>query len=286
MSQTEKEFKLFESLLNRGGYVLDFSNAKFDEFTARSVGIPIQDYYGLSKGKSLSAFLHDTSIAEGNKWKLLEDFLKYYQVSYKLEYNPDLSEDDYIPEIHAYGVKYNEGYSRLYRQCLSIIEKHKGINSATADQVKDLKDRVFSNEYLHQEINEMMAEITTNPTDAIGKAKELIESCCKTILDEMGIQSDKRWDFIAITNKVLEELKLTPKAIPETDPVNEQLKAICGNLRGIVSKMAEIRNAYGSGHGKDDEYVGLESRHAKLAVACSSAFCTFIWETWETKRSK
>lgn len=44
------------TLFNRGGYVLDFSNNSFDTFTFLSVGIAIQETYGLSKGKSLRAF--------------------------------------------------------------------------------------------------------------------------------------------------------------------------------------------------------------------------------------
>lgn len=48
-----------------------------------------------------------------------------------------------------------------------------------------------------------------------------------------------------------------------------------------VGTFAEIRNPYGSGHGKSAAFTGLETRHAKLAVGCSITFVTFLWDTYE-----
>jgi hypothetical protein len=42
---------------------------------------------------------------------------------------------------------------------------------------------------------------TENPTDAIGKANELIESCCKTILENEQIAWDKNWDMSKLTGR-------------------------------------------------------------------------------------
>ena len=122
---------------------------------------------------------------------------------------------------------------------------------------------------------------TENPTDAIGKAKELIESCCKTILDNEGMVWDKNWNMSKLTGETLKLLNLTPESIPSSDPVAENIKAVLGNLRGITTKLAEIRNPYGSGHGKSASFTGLEIRHAKLAVGCSITFVTFLWDTYE-----
>ena len=49
----------FNDLLNRGGYVLDFSTYRFDEFTLHSVGIALCETYNLSKGKSLNEFINE-----------------------------------------------------------------------------------------------------------------------------------------------------------------------------------------------------------------------------------
>ena len=113
-------------------------------------------------------------------------------------------------------------------------------------------------------------------------AKELIESCCKTILDEMGISWDKNDDVPQLTNKVLDALNLLPAGVQPTDQGADSIKAVLGNLRAIPSKLAELRNPFGSGHGKSASFVGLEERHAKLAVSCSITFVDFVWSTFES----
>ncbi|MGH8332335.1 MAG: abortive infection family protein [Pseudomonas sp.] len=40
-----------------------------------------------------------------------------------------------------------------------------------------------------------------------------------------------------------------------------------------------MRGLYGTGHGKDGEYHGLQPRHARLAVASAVAFIDFVSET-------
>ena len=59
---------------------------------------------------------------------------------------------------------------------------------------ENLKNK-FSSEYLSQQIDLMVEMQNTNPTNAIGMAKELIESCCKTILEEMQISYSKDDDY-------------------------------------------------------------------------------------------
>ena len=286
MDEEIKAIRQFMALFNRNGYVLDFSNASYNLFTSNSIGVPLQSVYGGSKGKSLEAYLTDKTISEKDKWKLISDLFAHYEEKYEQEYNPDLKDDSYIAGIDLYGLKYDAGYSRLYNRCKSILAEHAGDNAVTSLQTTELKERVFSSEYIHKEIDSMYNEVTTSPTDAIGKSKELIESCCKSILDEMNVKWSKNWDLPTLCNETLGRLNLTPRTILDTDPVNEQLKAVCGNLRGIVTKLGEIRNVYGSGHGKDDEFKGLEERHAKLAVGCSSTFCIFVWDTWQEMKSQ
>ena len=125
---------------------------------------------------------------------------------------------------------------------------------------------------------------STNPTNAIGLAKELIESCCKTILDELGIEWSKNDDVPQLTNKVMSALSLLPANIHETDQGADAIKAVLGNLRAIPTKLAEIRNPFGSGHGKSASFQGLEERHAKLAVGSSITFVDFIWSTFKNQQ--
>ena len=267
------EIGTFLRLFNRGGYVLDFSTNDFDNFTMDSVGVALCCKYNMSKGKSLTAYIDEAS--DNDSTKLLKDLLEYYEENYEWEYTENADKDTY-----GYYRQYNAEYARLYKKCRAYMDRVLNIATPLAPNAAELQEK-FSSEYLSKQIDLMLKMQVENPTDAIGKAKELIESCCKTILDNKNVSWDKNWDMSKLTGETLNLLNLTPKTIPDTDPVSENIKAVLGNLRGITTKLAEIRNPYGSGHGKSASFTGLEVRHAKLAVGCSITFVTFLWDTYE-----
>ena len=82
---------------------------------------------------------------------------------------------------------------------------------------------------------------------------------------------------------VSQALNLLPSNVQPTDRGADAIKAVLGNLRAIPTKLAEIRNPFGSGHGKSASFQGLEVRHAKLAVGSSITFVDFIWSTYENQ---
>ena len=271
---TKKEEGTFLMLFNRDGYVLNFSTNEFDVFTTNSIGEALCSKYKLSKGKSLVAYLNDAS--DGNRLKLISDLFRYYEENMEYEYNPNHEDDLYWDSNLS---RYNERYARIYRKCKSIMDRLAGSTPAIAKTAGELKDE-FSSEYMSQQIDLMISMQSTNPTNAIGLAKELIESCCKTILDEMGIVWNKNDDVPQLTNKTMDALKLLPANVQATDQGADAIKAVLGNLRAIPTKLAELRNPFGSGHGKSASFQGLEERHAKLAVGSSITFVDFIWSTF------
>lgn len=269
---TNIEIGTFLKLFNRGGYVLDFTTNDFDVFTMESIGIALCNEYHMSKGKSLAAYVNIASTSDIEK--LLNDLLSYYEENYEQEYTENLTDDEY-----SY-CQYNAEYARLYKKCRAYMNRVLNNTTPLAVNATELQEK-FSSQYLSKQIELMLKMQSENPTDAIGKAKELIESCCKTILDNKGVAWDKNWNMGKLTGETLNLLNLTPESISENDPVSENIKAVLGNLRGISTKLAEIRNPYGSGHGKSASFAGLETRHAKLAVGCSITFVTFLWDTYE-----
>lgn len=259
---TQIEKGIFMKLFNRGGYVLNFSTNDFDVFTLESVGIALCETYKQSKGKSLMAYISEA--AEDDIIKLLKDLLEYYEAHYEYEIEND---DD---------------YSKAYKRCKDIMERLLYNKSPLAPVAVNLKEK-FSSEYLSAQIDLMLKMQSENPTEAIGKAKELVESCCKTILDENKIEWDKNWDVGQLTGETVKLLKLMPKDIPDTALAANEMKAILGNLRAIAANLAALRNPYGSGHGKSATYKGLEERHAKLAVGSSITLVSFLWDTHERR---
>ncbi|MEJ1965239.1 MAG: abortive infection family protein [Gammaproteobacteria bacterium] len=75
------------------------------------------------------------------------------------------------------------------------------------------------------------------------------------------------------------ELELTPDDIPNRAKAAETIKRLLSNLATITQGVTELRNQYGTGHGKTAGAKGLKPRHAKLAVGAASTLAVFLAET-------
>ena len=155
----------------------------------------------------------------------------------------------------------------------------------TATGLSDVAERIDSNA-LRQQIDRIRAAIEDDPELAIGTSKELLETTCKSILADYNVTADSNWDLPRLVKEARNVLKLVPEDIPENAKGAEVNRRILGSLAQIPQGIAELRNLYGTGHGKDGKFKGLTSRHARLAVGCAITLATFLFETHETRRKE
>jgi hypothetical protein len=142
----------------------------------------------------------------------------------------------------------------------------------------------LSDEYLNKQIELMNNSIEEMPWEAIGKAKELIETICFNILEEKKIPTESNWDLIKLLKHTTKNLNLTPEEIDDSNRGAESIKMILRSLVTIVHGLGELRNQYGSGHGKKLKFKGLSPRHAKLAVGSAQTLAIFLLETHKLKK--
>lgn len=133
--------------------------------------------------------------------------------------------------------------------------------------------------YVTQQITRMESAVLSDPGLAIGTAKELVETCCKTILTERGVAFSRTADIPELVKLTSKELELTPADIPDQSRASDTIKRLLSNLGTITQGVSELRNHYGTGHGKAAGTRGLQSRHAKLAVGAASTLAVFLVET-------
>lgn len=133
--------------------------------------------------------------------------------------------------------------------------------------------------YVLQQITRMEAAVENDPGLAIGTAKELVETVCKTILKERNIKLTGNEELPKLVKATAKELKLTPSDIADDAKASDSIKRLLSNLATITNGVAELRNSYGTGHGKEAKSRGLTSRHAKLAVGSASTLAIFLVET-------
>jgi hypothetical protein len=132
----------------------------------------------------------------------------------------------------------------------------------------------------------MEASVLKDPTLAIGTAKELVETCCKTILEARNVAFSRSADLPELVKSTTKELELTPDDIPDKANAADTVKRLLSNLATITYGIAELRNQYGTGHGKAAGAKGLGPRHAKLAVGAASTLAVFLAETHNEKPRK
>ena len=256
---TAREKSLIKREFNHGGYVLNFSNNSFADFTFDSVGISIQDLYGGSKEASLEAFFNNADDHEAGK--LLKDLIQERKDN-ALFANADIPDSE----------------QKLLDECQKIAGRLLSSNTTLA-QVDLIRQSTFNSAYIDQQVAQMYASIDSNPTDAIGKAKELLESCAKTILKERGVSYNNRADFSELIKLTLKKLHLDRDSVPDDKKASSTIKNTLSCLSTIINGMNDLRNSYGTGHGKENDYSGLSSRHARLTVGLSSTATTFLWDT-------
>lgn len=252
---SDDDVRVIEKSLIRSGFVAGFSfRADLDAFTTKVIRIGIVSRYGDSMGGCLRQFLHDCT------------------------------ENQFITLCSAIIDNVPATEQSQYDQCRLIQDRAKRQNPVITIHSKRIKDK-FSSEYIQAQIASMIKGIDENPTDAVGKAKELVESCCYTILERMNIESSKNIEFTELYKKVAKQLKITPEDISSKKPAASAIKALLGSLSAIVHNLGELRNACGTGHGKSASYKGLSARHARLAVGCSSTLVNFLWDSFERQQA-
>lgn len=114
---------------------------------------------------------------------------------------------------------------------------------------------------------------------AIGTAKELIETVCKTILTERGATVNSAWNLGELVKETRKPLGLLPEDVPEAAKGAETVRKLLGSLGNIAQGGGELRNLHETGHGKHGKAKELWQRHARLAVGAAPTLMTFLFET-------
>ena len=256
-----RDKRVLEEFLEMGaGYVLDFSDRTFSELVQKAVDIKIHSeaytIHGPSKAKKLRAF-----------WEIESDYLVGRLLNALIEYVEDTARAS------------TEEEKKLAGRCREIASRL----LAGGPSLDDLKQQAKSLDahHLAEQIRRMGDSVENDPRLAIGTAKELIETCCKTILAERGKEVSGTPDIPTLTKATLKELNLVPEGVPKAARGADVIKRLLSNLATVGNGLAELRSLYGTGHGQHGSSSGLATRHAKLAVGAASTLAVFLFETHE-----
>lgn len=127
--------------------------------------------------------------------------------------------------------------------------------------------------------NKALDRRSTDPEGAITAARTLLETVCKTILDEGQVIYPDDADLPKLYRLTAELLNIAPSQHTE-----DVFRRILGGCTSVVEGLGALRNKVGDAHGQGRRQVRPLPRHAHLAVNLAGTMATFIVETWLDRR--
>ena len=179
----------------------------------------------------------------------------------------DSNADDLIARMKRDGFEYESGaFTRRWNDSTLFVDDVRAYAT-----VGNLQELIAQTDRLRDSIE-------NDPGLAVGTAKELVETVCKTILDERNVVYDDD-DMGKIIRALTKELQLDPSSVSQNARGSETIRRTLANLGQVAQGIAELRNLYGTGHGRAGRTSAIKPRHARLAVGAATTLAMFLLET-------
>ena len=140
---------------------------------------------------------------------------------------------------------------------------------------------------VEQEFRRAYENIESDPPASVTAACAILESICKTYLEETGATLPSNQNLGPLWEATRENLELTPDSVADED-----LRKILKGLASIADGVRSLRSHAGSAHGRSaaarsrERPFRIEPRHARLAAHAAHTLGLFILQTWSARQSR
>lgn len=186
----------------------------------------------------------------------------------------------YLKQVASGGGSWAVRREHIYKAFQPLLDHLEGRNKAPADSIISEVLSSFDLDGVQRAWERALSRRQEDPEGAITAARTLLETVCKSILDEAG-EAYGDDDLPKLYGKTAKALNLSPSQHTE-----EAFKAILGGCHTVVQNLGTLRNKIGDAHGQGRNPVRPASRHAALAVNLAGSMATFLVETWQARRSE
>lgn len=188
-----------------------------------------------------------------------------------------------LPQFWGF-IKYEKGSYAERRQLIwssfaPLLDHLEGraLRPSDASISEGLKS--FDSDGVHAVWAKALERRESDPEGAITSARTLLETVCKHVLEEAGVQFEKgKTDLPDLYRLVAKELNLAPD-----QHTQDVFKQILGGVTSVVHGLGAMRNRLGDAHGQGKRPVRPASRHAQLAVNLAGTAALFVIETWRAQ---
>ena len=211
-----------------------------------------------------------------------EEYLTFLSETLHPEVRTDKKEISQMQEIYNNHLK-NDGYEIIQVKEISgkpVFEgRLKTIGSSHQVENKTEIKKYLNTEYVNKKIDLMHEYILKDTELAIGTAKEFIETVCKSILKKHNKTIDKNWNLGQLIKNTYNILDFKSQEANNPEKAENCIIQVLKGTTTMINGITELRNAYGTGHGKEADFITLESKYARLIVGMVSELVIFFLAT-------
>lgn len=132
--------------------------------------------------------------------------------------------------------------------------------------------------HIEEHVNAIEAAVSENTGLAFDLAKTLVESTCRTILKERGVEPSRDDGVPQLFRMVRENLPLLPSQASQERDVRQSIDATLSGLNTAIQGITQLRNQLGfASHGADKPRPLMESVHATLAAQAADTIVGFLY---------
>lgn len=247
----------FLNFFNEGGYVFDFSNDTFDNFTLGSVGFEIRLKYKLSKGSSLQQFARDSD--DATIIKLFTDLIYYYEKKLLGKSIFDTVE------------RHNK-----FLICKNLIQKYKtNTSNVYAPTIK-----LINNDYIKNITIRALKNIDEENFDsAITKSRTLLEEVFCYAIEKQNQAPITSGNITNLYNQVKELYNMH-----QDSKTDKRINELLSGLNKIINSISEMRNENSDAHGVGQRRINIKNYHARLFVNSATVISDFILAIAESNK--
>jgi len=160
------------------------------------------------------------------------------------------------------------------------------VDPASNDSLDLVIPSTLDTSHLSVYLDRINSSVQSDPELAVGTTKELVEATLKSILRGLNESFDEsKEDIPVLLKRVQKALELAPEDVDAGRRGADTIKRVLSNLGAVAIGVAELRNLYGSGHGRSQRRV-VDARLARLVVGSGGTLCQFLLETYEDRQKR
>lgn len=131
---------------------------------------------------------------------------------------------------------------------------------------------------IRYQIEAIEEAIHERPALVFDLSKALVDTICKTILDELGVGYDNDFDTPRLLRETLTQLRLFPSGHGSLSEATESIRKTVNGLMTTVFGLCDLRTREGmASHGREAFSVNLEPVQAFLAAGAADTVAAFLW---------